>query len=143
MSRIFLTAFLATTLMTVFSYFYSAIRNKQYREPELLNILLNRLRYSDTFTIRHASWGWIVHYAIGLLFIRLYFLLWNVLDIEPSLMNCFILGAITGVVGIFGWKITFHLHPCPPEIKYDEFYFQLLIAHIVFGMGAYLSINLL
>ena len=143
MDRIILTAFFATSLMTVFSYSYSAIRKKQYREPDLLNILLSRLYFGKTFTITHSSPGWIIHYFIGLLFIVAYFLLWNVLEIEPSLLNCFILGALSGVLGIVGWGIVFRLHPYPPTINYREFYLQLLIAHIVFGIGTYLSILLL
>jgi hypothetical protein len=126
--------------MTLFSYIYSAFRKKQYREPELLNILLRRLSAGRTFSISHSSVGWIVHYVVGLLFIISYSILWNFLEIEPSLMNCLVLGAISGLIGIAGWHITFRLHPHPPEINYAEYYFQLIIAHIVFGFGTYLAL---
>ncbi len=143
MDRIILTAFFATSLMTVFSYLYSAIRKKQYREPELLNILLSRLNFGKILTITHPSAGWIIHYLIGFLFILAYFLLWNVLGIVPTFLTCCILGAVSGMIGIMGWKIVLNLHPYPPAIIYREFYFQLLIAHVVFGVGAFLSIILL
>jgi hypothetical protein len=142
-NEIILTAIFATSLMTVFSYVYSAIRHKHYREPELLNTLLSRLSYSNKFLVEHSPVGWIVHYGVGLLFIIAYDILWDTLGIEPSILNYFFLGAVSGVIGIAGWTITLNLHPRPPIIKRGEFYFQLLPAHIAFGVGAYLAIALL
>ena len=135
---IVLTTVIATSLMTVFSYMYSDLRQKQFREPELLNELLARVRWINPQAGRNHWAGWCIHYLIGLMFIAIYY--------GSGIVNSFdaylVAGTLSGIIGIVCWITTFALHPSPPAIRYKEYYLQLLIAHIIFGIGAYLSDSL-
>ncbi len=45
--RILVPGVLATSIITFFSYIISNIRYRQFREPELLNIVLSRSDFLD------------------------------------------------------------------------------------------------
>ncbi|HBL80335.1 MAG TPA: hypothetical protein DDZ79_10625, partial [Aequorivita sp.] len=47
-----------------------------------------------------------------------------------------IIGAIFGLLGIFGWALLFYVHPQRPKIDFKLFYLQLFLAHIIFGLTA-------
>lgn len=135
---IFLSGLIATSLMTLFSYLVSNITKHQFREPQLLNILLQRSPAVPLKPGLKNITGWIIHYSIGWLFVTIMAFLWERTFIEPSTISGAILGLFFGFIGIAGWKVFFYLSPKPPEIKFDKFYFQLIIAHIIFGIGAVL-----
>ena len=134
----FQAALIATTLMTIFSYCVGAIRKKKFLEPGLLNDLLIRLKNKMIMRLVPMA-GWIIHYLVGLIFIVVYQGYWAKSTSGPSIINCIVLGALSGVIGICGWKLAFHIHPDPPRIDFKEFYAQLFFAHIIFGVGAYIS----
>jgi hypothetical protein len=140
--KIFFDAFIATALMTLFSYVFSAIRNKQFKEPELLNDLLRRINIINSSYFKNHPAGWVIHYAVGCIFVFAYYLLFQYSSISPTWWVYTGLGFICGIVGIAGWKLTFTIHPNPPDIHFSEFYVHLLAAHIVFGIGAFLAYNL-
>jgi hypothetical protein len=124
-------AIAGTSVMTLYSYLLSESKNKQFREPELLAILLKRLfpRINKSTTRME---GWMLHYLVGLFFTSIYDRVWRKTK-GPSLSSALLLGAISGVVGISVWKKTFDLHPEPPLIEFKKYYGQLLVAHLVFG----------
>lgn len=127
-----------TTLMTAFSYVVSNVRNKQFREPELLNKLSNRVE--KRFHMNHNdAEGWLMHYGVGLFFSSVYDQLWRKTGIRPSVIQSILLGATTGVAGTAIWELTFRMHPNPPKIDFKEYYIQLLAAHAVFGLFAALA----
>jgi hypothetical protein len=131
-------AFVGTSLMTMFSYAVGMIRRKKFSEPDLLNELLSRLKKKSFRSLVPIA-GWFLHYFIGLLFIISYHLYWRESNSNPTMVNCIILGAISGVIGICGWKLAFHVHPNPPRIDFKEFYAQLFFAHVVFGIGVFIA----
>ena len=131
-------AFVGTSLMTMFSYAIGMIRKKKFSEPALLNELISRLNQKPSDALVPVA-GWFLHYFIGLLFIISYQLYWHESDSHPTIVNCMILGAISGVIGICGWKLAFRIHPHPPNIDFKEFYSQLFFAHVVFGVGAFIA----
>jgi len=121
--------------MTVFSYIYSNTRGKQFREPKLLNELLARLGWIS-FSAGPNHWtGWVIHYLVGFLFVAVYY--W--LGIVKTFDDYLIAGTVCGIIGIAGWRTVFAIHPNPPVIRFREYYLQLLVAHVVFGIGAYLG----
>lgn len=133
---IFLSGLIATSLMTLFSYIWSWINTSKFKEPQLLNLLLQS---STTIRLNPGKKnvrGWIIHYTIGWFFVLCFDIIWRNTPLEPSFGSGAILGAIAGLMGITGWKIFFKLNADPPEIKFGEFYFQLIIAHVIFGLGA-------
>ncbi|WP_034918962.1 hypothetical protein, partial [Gillisia sp. CAL575] len=142
-TRLLVAGLVATSLMTAFSYIISNIRNRQFREPELLNIVLSR---SDFFRIelsKNSSAGWILHYLIGWLFVIVFRLIWK-LDIIPiSFLSGGLLGFAAGIIGVLGWKMMFLLSKNPPDTNWDvEYYSQLIVAHIIFGLSVALVYNI-
>lgn len=133
---IFLSGLIATSLMTLFSYIWSGIGGNKFKEPQLLNQLIQRSATIRLNPGKSNVTGWIIHYTIGWFFVLCFHLIWSYTILEPSLGNGAILGAIAGVVGITGWKTFFYLNADPPEIEFRKFYFHLMLAHIIFGLGA-------
>lgn len=124
--------------MTAFSYLYSHLRGKQFCEPELLNILLERwvkvIRLS-----KNSILGWLIHYFVGLVFLVFFVWIWENSGLEANLKSGLLLGLLAGLIGVIGWQISFWLHPDPPNIKFKEYYFHLVLAHIVFGISSVLT----
>lgn len=136
MFLIIYTSVIATTMMTLFSYIYSEFKNEKFKEPQLINILINRLPNVSSSIGKNNVLGWFIHYTIGFIFTCLFFVFWEFTDFSPSWLNGSILGFIAGIIGISSWKIGFYFHPKPPSIQFSHFYFQLLIAHILFGVSS-------
>lgn len=121
--------------MSLFSYVLSIRKNKQFKEPEILGILINRLLDRKNRTLSHIG-GWAIHYFVGLLFTTTYDMIWKSTRVKPVLSHSIALGAFSGLVGILGWNVTLRVHPRPPKIDIKRFFFQLLIAHIIFAVFA-------
>jgi len=131
---ILLSSIFATLLMTAFSYICGYFTRHQFREPELLNQLINTSLLP--VNPRKRSWiGWVVHLIIGLLFAEILFLILRYTNLSPNLLFAVISGVVAGVFGIFGWQIMFTLNPSPPETHLNKFYLQLVIAHIIFSIS--------
>lgn len=135
---ILFSGIIATSLMTFFSYIWSWINDSKFKEPQLLNELILSSTIIRLNPGKRNVIGWIIHYMIGWLFVIVFDSIWRNTALEPSLGNGALLGAIAGLVGITGWKVFFNLNSDPPDIKFGEFYLQLFIAHIIFGLGAVL-----
>ncbi len=122
--------------MTAFSYLISIIRGKQFREPVLLNKLIDR--WVDFSVNSHYSnpLGWALHYLVGLLFVAVYHVIWQYTAVDVSWGSAAIMGAISGLVGIGVWTVTFLIHPNPPKVHLLGFFSQLFFAHVIFGLGA-------
>jgi riboflavin transporter FmnP len=128
--------FAATSLMTVFSYLVANWRKSQFREPELLNMLLSRASLTSLKIPKNHIAGWLIHFAIGFLFVLIFDLIWRYSELEVSLLSGAGLGFIAGIIGIIGWNVFFKLNSNPPQIDFKDFYIQLLIAHVIFGVTA-------
>jgi hypothetical protein len=135
--KILTATLLGTTLMTLFSYYLSSVRKKQFREPELLNESLVRLRIMSFATSKNHAAGWFIHYVVGLLFVVCYELVIRHTSLSPTLSFFALAGGLCGLIGIAGWHITLILLPNPPVVHLKEYYIQLFVAHILFGLGAY------
>ena len=139
---IIITAILATTLMTAFSYFLSYMMRKQFKEPELLNKLLSRLHVIGSSTVEINPLGWFIHYTVGIIFIMFYEIIWATTSISPTLGNFVFIGGLFGIVAIITWAIVFRIHPRPPKVDILWYFAQLFVAHIIFGMGAFWGTSL-
>ena len=141
--RILSAAAAGTTMMTLFSYLTSEARQKQFREPVLLNSLIKRLPVKSIS--RHnksTAPGWLLHYAVGLMFSFAYDRVWQKTSADATIANGLLLGSISGVAGVAVWKKTFDMHPNPPKIPFQKYYLHLLAAHLVFGVFATLGYRL-
>lgn len=136
---ILLSGFIGTSLMTLFSYIMSVIMKDHFREPQLLNQLINGSSFIPFHVNRFSLTGWIIHFAIGFAFAFLFNLAVNLWDVDANLLNGLLFGFVAGIAGITGWKIMFRLVDYPPEISLNRFLFQLIIAHLIFGAGLILT----
>jgi hypothetical protein len=142
--QLLIVSIAATSAMTLFSYAASASFRELYKEPVLLTFMLTKLNI-EVQPKAKAALAWLLHYFIGLLFVIGYYIIWS-RDIFPlSFFSAFVLGFISGVIGILGWMIMFKMSNHQPPIDFKGYYFQLLIAHIIFGLVAaavyYLSLT--
>lgn len=131
--KITIAALVGTSFMTAFSYVISESRKKQFREPELLNKLVRRLPISGISPTKKGATGWVLHYVVGFMFNAFFDRIWQKSILKINTKSGLTLGAIFGLFGILIWKLTFKFHPNPPNINLKEFFYQLFIAHLIFG----------
>lgn len=127
-------AFSATTFMTIFSYLYASAKNSNMKEPDLLAKMINRV--TGLTKNNAAIAGWVLHYAVGLLFVEMYVQTWQRWQMRPSTKNGLLFGGISGVAAIVVWKLTLKKHPLPPAVNFKTHAVNLFIAHLVFGLFA-------
>ena len=125
-----------TVLMTVFSYFLSRIRTRQFKEPKLLNMILRRSTHEHMNPSNNSILGWVVHFSIGIILMTLFYLFHLIFSFKISLISILLFGLFTGGMAILSWHLMFYISPRPPDVDLNEFYIQLFIAHLVFATGA-------
>ncbi|MBS7565259.1 hypothetical protein KHS38_12670 [Mucilaginibacter sp. Bleaf8] len=131
--KIALANIAGTTLMTAFSHLMSSVRNKNFSEPVLLSKFLEKAPVNvDSKYAKPA--GWVGHYLVGHAFAGVYQLILDKQNAKPSFKKGLAMGILSGVAGIGIWKAAFKLHPNPPKTPAKEFFTQLLLAHVVFGL---------
>jgi hypothetical protein len=133
--QILVATIAATSAMTLFSYIISSSFRELYKEPVLLTFLLAQLKIEVSLKSK-ATLAWLLHYFIGLIFVVIYHFLWVNGILKLSLLNAFLLGSISGIIGIIGWMILFRLADYKPSIDFKGYYIQLFLAHIIFGLTA-------
>lgn len=131
--KILLSGITGTSAMTLFSYWVSESKNKNFSEPEILSQLMKRFPTNITKTQADIA-GWCIHYAIGIVFALMYYETWKISKTKPTIPSGALLGALSGLAGIAAWQITFAVHPNPPAKNLKKYFGHLLIAHIVFGI---------
>ncbi len=132
--RIVLASVTGTAFMSLFSYFISERRNRQFREPVILSAMLSNTEALRSVKKKHThQLGWLLHYLAGLSFSVLYDQVWRKTDARLSIQNGLVMGGINGFVGVLIWKSAFDMHPRAPRVEYKAYYNHLLAAHFVFG----------
>ena len=117
--------------MTLFSGLVSEVAHQDYVEPHLLNKV-----FGAQLITRYSLMGWVVHFAIGCAFVISYHLLWYFKLIGYSWTSGLIVGFVSGLIGILGWRAIRQIRPDINELWQETYYVQLLVAHILFGMIA-------
>lgn len=125
---------LATLLMTAFSYICAMLTGNNFREPELLNQLINT-SVIPAKPGKNSVLGWLLHLFIGFVFGVMMFLVWEFFDLSSYLIFGIMAGIIAGIIGILGWQLMFYLNPQPPDIDLNKFYTQLIVAHVIFSLS--------
>lgn len=133
--QIGISSIFATSVMTLFSYIISASFRELFKEPVLLSYCLTTLNVSLSKSVKTAL-GWLIHYAIGFLFVVGYHLVWENGIMEKNWMSALILGAVSGIIGILGWAAIFKISKYDPNIDFKGYYLQLVFAHVIFGLAA-------
>jgi len=79
--KIAIAAFSATNVMTTFSYLLSASYKKLFKEPVMLNFILEGVGINLKGKA-HKLAGWIAHYIIGFALVICYELIWRYTAVE-------------------------------------------------------------
>jgi hypothetical protein len=127
-----------TTAMTLFSYLISEKEGKNFKEPELLGKMVDRLSPAMEKQ-ESAATGWAMHYAVGILFAALYYVILKKAGSNPAISRGLLFGGITGLPAILVWDVVFKVHPNPPRIPYAKYYKHLFVAHLIFGAFTFLQ----
>lgn len=126
-----------TTTMTAFSYLVSEKQGKYFKEPEILNDLIDRLINTKADgKQKHITGitGFLLHYGTGITFSACNHFLWKrTRRVATAAGNGLGFGLLFGLIGIGIWKAVFTLHPNPPRIHLNDFLGHLLVAHVIFG----------
>lgn len=127
----------ATSAMTLFSYAVSASVRELYKEPVLLTYILTKFHIEVSLKTKRVL-AWILHYIIGAFFVIIYHYLWLYNVAEFSWRIALLFGALSGITGILGWMILFRIISQKPNIDFKGYYMQLFVAHVIFGLVAFL-----
>ncbi|HSD07989.1 hypothetical protein [Flavobacterium sp.] len=133
--QILIASIVATSAMTLFSYAVSESFRELYKEPVLLTFILKSINIEVSDKSKKII-AWLLHYAIGFGFVLAYHFLWSHNILTISIVNAFLLGAISGIIGIIGWVIMFKVSNFKPSIDFKGYYLQLFFAHVIFGLVA-------
>lgn len=133
--QLLLVTFFATSAMTIFSYIISIRFRKLYEEPLLLQYVLERIKVKMSIQVREIL-GWLIHYIVGFIFVSCYYFLWEYQFVPLTIISGIYLGAISGIIGIISWVVMFKLAHFFGKVSDKGYYFQLFIAHIIFGLTA-------
>lgn len=128
----------ATLAMTAFSYAFSYVFHGNYKEPQLLNYLIDNLPMVKSSICREHLLGWTIHCATGMAFVTAFIIFQHFYEVDYSALTGAIYGLVAGIIGVVVWAITFWLHPDPPGINKTLYLAQLVFAHLIFGIVAVL-----
>ncbi len=138
--KIFIAAFSATNVMTTFSYLLSGCFKKLFKEPVMLNFILEGIGI-DLKGRWHKAGGWIAHYLIGLVMVFCYEALWRYTVIPFGFLSGMLYGMVSGLVGIACWWAIYHT-----SIHYDvskrSYFIQLFFGHIIFALAVVIAFKI-
>jgi hypothetical protein len=133
-----------TALMTLFMYAMSYLTKRKVKVVKILGTMLTFQTTREKGLSNSASailTGLIVHYIIGILFAIVYLFSLQHAIIVPSLLYSLIYGFIAGIIGIGFWRLFFLIHPNPPSVSLKTYLLDLVIGHVVFGLGCWIAIK--
>ena len=127
-----------TTFMTLFSEVVSQVKGSNYNEAEIIGELVNRITGLKKQQARAT--GYAAHYTVGVGFATVYAVLLKTAKARPNVLNGMAFGFLNGLVGAAIWHVTFKAHPNPPGVDLKNYYKQLVLAHVIFGVFAALAL---
>jgi hypothetical protein len=131
--KITIPAFCGTSAMTTYSYLLSGIQGSNFKEPVLLAKLISRLTPGMGQKRAEIS-GWVLHYMVGVLFTVIYRSIFKKRLVSPNARSAAFIGGVSGIFAVGVWKIVLDIHPIPPTTKRRNFFGQLVVAHVIFGV---------
>jgi hypothetical protein len=129
--KLAIAAFSATNIMTTFSYLLSASYKKLFKEPVMMDFILEGLGINLKGKL-HKIGGWIAHYIIGFVLVIIYESIWRYTSIKFGILSGIIFGICTGLVGIFCWR-AIYITSMHEDVSPRSYYIQLFFGHIIFA----------
>jgi hypothetical protein len=142
--KILLAGIVGTSFMTLYSYYAAKKEKQQYKEPELLNKLIDRNKTIDVDVSKKHAAGWLAHYGVGVLFVFSYWVVYREALHSPGAVKVLIVGSASAGIAVVSWKIMFAASPNPPNNNRFGYYRQLAIAHLIFtafALATYKALN--
>jgi hypothetical protein len=139
--KIAIAAFSATNVMTTFSYLISARFKRLFKEPVILNFILEEGIGINLKGTWQKIAGWIAHYAIGFAMVVCYEAIWRYTAIGFGFVSGTVLGVVSGLIGIACWKAIYQtsIHH---NVSRRAYYIQLFAAHIIFALAVVVAFKI-
>lgn len=134
--EIVLAGIAGTTAFTIFSYIISKATGENFKEPQLLGRMIEDVTPNADEPESQFS-GWLLHYLIGVGFSTSYKMLLKLTPMKPTITNGAIVGAASAIPAVASWHSALSVHPTPPRDKTVDYFLQLSIGHIIFGMASF------
>ena len=139
--KIMIAAFSATNIMTSFSYLISISFKKLFKEPVMLNFILEGAGITLKGRWKKIS-GWLAHYLIGLAFVLVYEAIWHYTIVPFGFISGIVFGIISGFVGISCWRLIYRLPDSNPHIPSKEYAVQLFFGHVIFAVAVVVAFKI-
>jgi hypothetical protein len=138
--KLAIAAFSATNIMTTFSYLLSASYKKLFKEPVMMDFILEGIGIK----LRgrwHKVGGWIAHYIIGFALVVFYESIWRYSIIKFGMISGIIFGICTGILGILCWR-AIYLTSIHEDVSPRSYYIQLFFGHIIFAIAVVIAFRI-
>ncbi|AWH84099.1 hypothetical protein HYN59_02780 [Flavobacterium album] len=139
--KILIAAFSATNIMTTFSYLVSISFKKLFKEPVMLNFILEGAGINLKGRMKKVS-GWLAHYLIGFAFVLVYESVWHYTNVKFGFVSGIAFGIISGVVGVSCWRLIYRLPDGKRHVPSKEYGIQLFFGHIVFAVAVVVAFKI-
>ena len=130
--QILIVSIAATSAMTLFSYAISARYRENYKEPVPLSNLLVQVKF-DLSVISKKIIGWLLHFGIGFFFVLVYHLLWLYDIIDLSAINAFLLGIVSGIIGVLSWAVMLKIAKYSFSINFKGYIISRCLFRVLFS----------
>jgi len=124
--------------MTLFSALWSRVSGNQFREPTLLSKLMQNHPHINASKQNTYVWGWLIHFILGIVFLVIYEILWQVTNVPRTFLWSLIFGSFLGFLGVLGWRVLFKMSKPSSHFNYQQYYIHIFFAHMVFSVTALL-----
>jgi hypothetical protein len=138
--KIFIAAFSATNIMTTFSYVLSTKYKKLFKEPVMMNFILEGVGIHLKGK-GNTLGGWIAHYIIGFALVITYEAIWRYTVVPFGFVSGIILGIASGVIGIMCWR-AIYLTSIHEDVSRRSYYIQLFFGHILFAVAVVIAFQI-
>lgn len=130
--KIAIAAISATNIMTIFSYLLSANYKKLFKEPVMMDFVLEGIGIHLKGK-GHKIGGWIAHYIIGLALVFSYEAIWRYTSVKFGFLSGILFGLVSGLLGIVCWR-AIYLTSIHDNVSRRSYYIQLFFGHILFAI---------
>jgi hypothetical protein len=138
--KIAIAAFSATNIMTTFSYLLSTNFKKLFKEPVMMNFILDGVGI-ELKGKWHKAGGWIAHYVIGFVMVIVYEAIWRFTSVKFGFISGIIFGIISGLIGIMCWR-AIYLTSIHEDVTRRSYYIQLFFGHIIFACAVVIAFRI-
>jgi hypothetical protein len=135
--KIFIAAFSATNIMTTFSYLLSASYKKLFKEPVMMNFILEGVGIHLKGK-GHKIGGWIAHYIIGFALVITYEAIWRYTEVKFGFVSGIIFGILSGIMC---WR-AIYLTSIHEDVSRRSYYIQLFFGHILFALAVVIAFKI-